>query len=78
LTLSGDKRAQLICWTVLALCLGLCLALSSAYLALVFRVGSGRPIAPLDDSYIFFQYARQIAERAANAALAKRRRRKKQ
>jgi len=39
----------------------LVIALSLAYLGTMSEVGGGRPVAPLDDSYIFYQYARQIA-----------------
>ena len=45
-------------WLLVAAVLGI----GAAYLTIVWQVGGGRPVAPLDDSYIFFQYARQIAQ----------------
>ena len=59
--MTADKRARSTRWMPIVLPVVLSLILSSAYLLLVFQVGEGRPVAPLDDSYIFFQYARQIA-----------------
>ncbi len=47
-------------WAVLLLIV-LVSAVSAAYLATGFAVAGGRPVAPLDDSYILYQYARQIA-----------------
>ena len=51
-------------WKALALCIGLCLALSTAYLVLAFRAGDGGAAAPLEDSYTLYQHARQIAQGA--------------
>ncbi|TFG73748.1 MAG: hypothetical protein E4H27_00200 [Anaerolineales bacterium] len=36
------------------------LAICSVYLSIAFYTAKGRPIAPLDDAYITYQYARQI------------------
>lgn len=37
------------------------LLISAFYVGAVLRVADGRPVAPLDDAYIHFQYARQAA-----------------
>jgi hypothetical protein len=47
------------CWLVL---IALLIIVSSAYLTISWTTAKGRPVAPLDDAYITFQYARQIAE----------------
>lgn len=39
----------------------LVMLMSAAYLAISFSVTEGRAVAPLDDAYIAYQYARQIA-----------------
>jgi hypothetical protein len=52
----GKARGGLALLCLLALGVGL------AYLAVMRNVKGGRPVAPLDDSYIFYQYARQIAQ----------------
>ncbi|MFW6116913.1 MAG: hypothetical protein ACOC6F_04220 [bacterium] len=40
----------------------LTIVVSGTYLILGLTAADGRPVAPLDDAYITFQYARQIAE----------------
>jgi hypothetical protein len=47
-------------WLVLAMVL-LTVAAGAVYLSAGRSVTDGRPVAPLDDAYITFQYARQIA-----------------
>ena len=49
-----SRRAGLWVWIGVFLVSGL-------YLATLWNVGGGRPIAPLDDAYIHFQYARQFS-----------------
>ena len=44
------------------LLLGIVCIVSLPYLAVAFGTVQGRPVAPLDDAYITFQYARQIAQ----------------
>ena len=44
-------------WLLVLLVLGI----GIAYLLVMGEATGGRPVAPLDDSYIFYQYARQIA-----------------
>jgi len=44
------------------LLLGVVCIVSVPYLAIAFDKAHGRPVAPLDDAYITFQYARQIAQ----------------
>ncbi|MBN1888545.1 MAG: hypothetical protein JW850_11165 [Thermoflexales bacterium] len=41
--------------------LGLLITVSAPYLSAALNPSNGRPVAPLDDAYITFQYARQIA-----------------
>ena len=52
----GKARWGLLLLFLLAMGIGL------AYLAMMRSVSGGRPVAPLDDSYIFYQYAREIAQ----------------
>ena len=40
----------------------LCAVLVALFLSASLRVTQGQPVAPLDDSYIHFQYARSLAE----------------
>ena len=47
-------------WATLLL-LGIVCIVSIPYLAAAFDTARGHPVAPLDDAYITFQYARQIA-----------------
>jgi hypothetical protein len=47
-------------WTI-ALLVILTIGVSMFYLGAAFGIRPGQPIAPLDDAYITFQYARQIA-----------------
>jgi MFS family permease len=47
-------------WTVVLLIV-LVGVVSSTYLVTAFTTADGRPVAPLDDAYITYQYARQIA-----------------
>ena len=39
----------------------LALIVSAIYIALMLSVTGGRPVAAVDDAYILYQYARQIA-----------------
>ena len=56
--MTGDKVESVRPrWLLLLLIVGIGLA----YLIAMGIAGEGRPVAPLDDSYIFYQYARQIA-----------------
>ncbi|MGC9400443.1 MAG: hypothetical protein ACP5HM_15085 [Anaerolineae bacterium] len=47
---------------IIALLIGLGLIIATLYLQIAFTTAKGRPVAPLDDAYITFQYARQIAK----------------
>lgn len=55
--LSGSQRATVACVTLLTL-LGI---VTASYLVTALSTADGRAVAPLDDAYITFQYARQIA-----------------
>lgn len=46
---------------VIALLTGLSLIIAAPYLHIALNTAESRPVAPLDDAYITFQYARQIA-----------------
>ncbi len=48
-------------WWVVVLLIALVGIVSSMYLVTAFTTADGRPVAPLDDAYITYQYARQIA-----------------
>ena len=58
--ITDAKSLRAIRWLLFILVLGV----SLAYLTITWGVGKGRPVAPLDDSYISYQYARQIARGA--------------
>jgi hypothetical protein len=47
-------------WQKLLLLIAL-VCISAIYLSIAFNTVKGRPVAPLDDAYITYQYARQIA-----------------
>ncbi|MGA9349049.1 MAG: hypothetical protein WBW48_09630 [Anaerolineae bacterium] len=48
-------------WWVVVLLIVLVGVVSSMYIVTAFTTADGRPVAPLDDAYITYQYARQIA-----------------
>lgn len=48
-------------WWAAALLIVLVGVVSSIYIITAFATADGRPVAPLDDAYITYQYARQIA-----------------
>jgi hypothetical protein len=48
-------------WWVVILLIALLGVVSSVYITIAFTTADGRPVAPLDDAYITYQYARQMA-----------------
>lgn len=50
--------ADLFVWTFFCFVLG---GITLVYLSLGWQAGEGSPVMPLDDTYIHFQYARQLA-----------------
>ena len=46
---------------ILLLCTGLALLVFAVYVFTSVSIGGGQPVMPLDDAYIHFQYAHQIA-----------------
>jgi hypothetical protein len=48
-------------WWIVVLLIALVGAVSSVYIITAFTTADGRPVAPLDDAYITYQYARQMA-----------------
>jgi len=52
---------RLLRWWPIGLLIVLAGAVSAIYWAVAFATADERPVAPLDDAYITFQYARQIA-----------------
>ena len=48
-------------WWVVVLPIVLVGVVSSSYIITAFTTANGRPVAPLDDAYITYQYARQMA-----------------
>jgi hypothetical protein len=54
-----QRRVDFVVWGILCSTVGL---LAILYLGLGLRAGDGSLVMPLDDTYIHFQYARQMAE----------------
>lgn len=52
--LAGDRAAWIVCCVLVGLVFAL-------YVAVSLNAGDGQPVMPVDDAYIHFQYARQIA-----------------
>src|SRR3954469_14237486 len=55
---SVSRRRSLF---ILLLCVGLSLFVFGAYVFTSTSIGGGQPVMPLDDAYIHFQYAHEIA-----------------